>query len=101
MQFLGWTLGPPLYLIIIFSHWQKERYSHQLHSESESVGEGIAFGDAVHLVHAFLKLFQRFFLLVRKRAVQFLTIPGDQFQQFFEPLVTSRSLLEGRDVSVP
>ena len=42
---------------------QKEGFSHQPHSESESVGEGISLGDAVHLVHAVLKLFERFFLL--------------------------------------
>ena len=51
--------------IFIFTQGQKEGLSHELHSESEAVGEGIALGDAVHLVYTFLELFQRFFLLVR------------------------------------
>ena len=93
----GWALNthPSYSPIFILTQWQKEGFSHQLHSESEAVGEGIALGDAVHLVHAFLKLFECFLLLVRERAVQFLAIPGYQFQQFLEPLVTSRALLEG------
>ena len=64
----------------ILSDWQKEGFSHQLHSESESVGEGVALGDAVHLVHAFFEFFQRFFLLFRKRTVQLLAIPGYQLK---------------------
>ena len=58
----------------------KEGLSHQLHSKSETVGEGIALGDAVHLIHAFLELFKRFLLLVGKRSIQFLSIPGYQLQ---------------------
>ena len=76
----GWALyaRPIELLIFVLAQWQKERFSHQLHSESETVGKGIAFGDAMHLVHAILELFKRFLLLVRERAVQFLTVPGDQ-----------------------
>ena len=90
--------GDPL---LVFADWKKEGFSHQLHSESEAIGECIALGDAVHLVHAFLELFKRFLLLVRKRSVQLLAIPGYQFQQFLESFVTARALLEGRDVAVP
>ena len=78
----GWALyaRPIELLIFVLAQWQKEGFSHQLHSESEAVGKGIALGNAVHLIHAFLELFERFFLLIRKRAVQFLAIPSDQFQ---------------------
>ena len=78
----GWALyaRPIELLIFVLAQWQKEGFSHQLHSESEAVGEGIALGNAMHLVHAVLELFQRFFLLIRERAVQFLTVPGDQLQ---------------------
>ncbi len=64
--------------LLVFANRQKEGLSHQLHSKSETVGEGIALGDAVHLVHAILELFKRFLLLVRERAVKFLSISGDQ-----------------------
>ena len=80
--------------LFILPQGQKEGFSHQLHSESETAGEGIALSDAVHLVHAFLEFLQRFLLLIRERAIQFLSVPGDQLQQFFEPLVTTRALLE-------
>ena len=66
--------------LFFFTEWQKEGFSHQLHSESESVGEGISLGNAVHLVHAILELFQRFLLLGCDRAIQLLSVPGDQFQ---------------------
>ena len=82
-------------VLLIFANRKKEGFSHQLRSKSETIGEGIALDDAVHLVHAFLELFECFLLLFRERAVQFFTIPGDQLQQFLEPLVTSRALLEG------
>ena len=88
-------------VLLIFADWQKEGFSHQLHPESKTVGEGIALGDAVHLVHAFLKLFKRFLLLIRESAVQFLAVPGNQLQQFFQSFVTTSALLEGRDVAVP
>ena len=80
----GWALyaRPIELLIFILSHRQKEGFSHQLHSESEAVGEGIALCDAVHLVHAILELFKCFFLLIRECAVQFLAIPGCEFEQF-------------------
>ena len=80
----GWALyaRPIELLIFVLAQWQKEGFSHQLHSEPEAVGKGIAFGDAVHLVHAVLKLFKRFFLLIRECAVQFLAIPGYEFEQF-------------------
>ena len=99
----GWALyaRPIELLIFVLAQWQKEGFSHQLHSEPEAVGKGIVFGDAVHLVHAILKLFQRFLLLFRECSVQFFAVPGDQLQQFLEPLVTSSALLEGRDVSIP
>jgi len=50
--------GDPL---LVFADWQKEGFSHQLHSDSESVGEGIALGDAVHLVHAVTVPFHFFY----------------------------------------
>ena len=59
---------------------QKETFCYQLHSKTEAVGEGIALGNAMHLVHAVLELFERFLLLFRERAVQFLTVPGNQLQ---------------------
>jgi len=49
-----------------------------MHTESEAAREGVALGNAVHLVHTVLKLLQGFLLLVRECAVQFLTIPGDR-----------------------
>ena len=99
----GWALYalPIELLIFVLAQWQKEGFSHQLHTESEAVGEGIALGDAVHLVHAVLKLFECFFLLIRERTIQFLAVPGDKLQQFFQPLVAASALLEGRDVPVP
>ena len=53
----GWALNthPSYSPIFILTQWQKEGFSHQLHSESEAVGEGVALGNAVHLVHAVLK----------------------------------------------
>ena len=98
-----WALDthPIELLIFILSQGQKEGFSHQLHSESEAVREGIALGDAVHLVHAFLELFERFLLLIRERAIQFLTVPGDQLQQLLQPLVATGALLKGGDVAVP
>ena len=80
----GWALyaRPIELLIFVLAQWQKEGFSHQLHTESEAVGEGIALGDAMHLVHAVFKLFKRFLLLVRERAVKFLSIPGYEFEQF-------------------
>ena len=74
------TLLPRRLLLFFLTQWQKKGFSHQLHSESESVGEGIALGDAVHLVHAVLELFECFLLLAPKRSVQFLAIPGYQLQ---------------------
>ena len=76
----GWVLyaRPIELLIFVLAQWQKEGFSHQLHSESEAVGEGIALGDAVHLVHAVLELFKRFLLLVRERFTELLAIPGYQ-----------------------
>ena len=61
----GWALDvhPSCSLIIILTQGQKEGFSHELHSESKAIGEGISLGDAVHLVHAVLKLFECFFLL--------------------------------------
>ena len=35
-------------VLLIFANRQKEGFGHQLHSESEAIGEGIALGDAVH-----------------------------------------------------
>ena len=66
--------------LFFVTEWQKEGFSHQLHSESESVGEGIALGDAVHLVHAILELLKCFLLLVRECTVQLFAIPGYQLQ---------------------
>ena len=99
----GWALyaRPIELLIFVLAQWQKEGFSHQLHSESEAVGEGIAFGDAVHLVHAFLELLKCFLLLVRERTIQFLTVSGNQLQKFLQPFVTTSALLEGGDVAVP
>ena len=99
----GWALyaRPIELLIFVLAQWQKEGFSHQLHSEPEAVGKGIAFGDAVHLVHAILELFQRFLLFVRKRTVQFLTVPGYEFEQFLEPFIATSALLEGGDIAVP
>ena len=76
----GWALNthPSYSPILILTQWQKEGFSHQLHSESEAVGEGIALGNAVHLVHAVLKLFERFLLLFRERFPQLITIPRHQ-----------------------
>ena len=64
-SFIGWDFGahPKHLQIFILSQWQKKGFSHQLHSESESVGEGIALGDTVHFVHTFLEFLQRFLLL--------------------------------------
>ena len=78
----GWALyaRPIELLIFVLAQWQKEGFSHQLHSEPEAVGEGIALGYAVHLVHAVLELFERFLLLVRERAVQFLAVLGDELK---------------------
>ena len=78
----GWALyaRPIELLIFVLAQWQKEGFSHQLHSEPEAVGKGVALGDAVHLVHVLLELFKSFFLLVRERAVKFLSISGDQLQ---------------------
>ena len=80
----GWALyaRPIELLIFVLAQWQKEGFSHQLHSEPEAVGKGIAFGDAVHLVHAVLELLKCFLLLVRERTVQFLSVPGYEFEQF-------------------
>ena len=93
----GWALyaRPIELLIFVLAQWQKEGFSHQLHSEPEAVGKGIAFGDAVHLVHAVLKLFKRFLLLFRKGSVQILAVPGDQLQQFFQASIATSALLEG------
>ena len=76
----GWALyaRPIELLIFVLAQWQKEGFSHQLHSEPEAVGNGIALGDDVHFVHAVLELFKRFLLLFRKGSVQFLAVPGDQ-----------------------
>ena len=99
----GWALyaRPIELLIFVLAQWQKEGFSHQLHSEPEAVGKGIALGDAVHLVHAILEFFKRFLLLLCKCAVQFLTVPGNQLQEFLQPFVTTSALLEGRYVAVP
>ena len=45
--------------------------------------EQCTLGDAMHLIHAVLELFECFLLLFRERAVQLLAIPGYQLQQFF------------------
>ena len=76
----GWVFDthPSYSPIFILTQWQKEGFSHQLHSESEAVGEGVALGNAVHLVHAVLEFLQCFFLFVCERSVQFLTVPGNQ-----------------------
>ena len=66
--------------LFFLTYGQKEGFSHQLHTESESVGKHIALGDAVHLVHAVLELFERFLLLVRERTIQFFAIPGDELK---------------------
>ena len=92
----GWALDahPIELLIFILTQGQKEGFCHQLHTESEAVGEGIALGNAVHLVHAFFELFQYFFLLFCKRFTQFLTVPGDQLQQLLQPLIATSALLK-------
>ena len=99
----GWALDahPIELLIFILTQGQKEGFCHQLHTEPKSVGEGIALGYAVHLVHAVLELFERFLLLFRKGSVQILAVPGNQLQQFLQPFITTSALLEGRDVAVP
>ena len=78
----GWALDahPIELLIFILTQRQKEGFSHQLHSESEAVGEGIALGDAVHLIHAILEFFKCFLLLVRERTIQFFASPGDELK---------------------
>ena len=73
-------LFSPAAVLFVLTDRQKEGFCHQPHAQAETVGEGIALGDAMHLIHAFLELFQRFFLLVRERAVQLLAIPGNQLQ---------------------
>ena len=99
----GWALDvhPSYSPILILPQCQKEGFSHQLHSESKAMGEGIALGDAVHLVHAVLELFECFFLLFRKCSVQFLSVPGNQLQEFLQPFVATSTLLKGGYVSVP
>ena len=94
------TLLPRRLLFFVLTQWQKKGFSHQLYSESESVGEGITLGDAVHLVHAVLEFFKDLLLLICKRSVQLLSVPGNQFQQFLEPLVATSALLEGGYVAV-
>ena len=76
----GWALyaRPIELLIFVLAQWQKEGFSHQLHSESEAVGEGVALGDAVHLIHAVLELFKRFLLLVREGSTKLVAIPRHQ-----------------------
>ena len=66
--------------LFILTQGQNKGFSHQLHTESEAVGEGIALGDAVHLVHAFLELLECFLLLICERAIQLFSISGYQFQ---------------------
>ena len=66
------TLLPRRLLLFFLTQWQKKGFSHQLYSESESVGKGIALGDAVHLVHAVLEFFKCFLLLVPNGGVLFL-----------------------------
>ena len=95
------TLLPRRLLLFFLTQWQKKGFSHQLYSESESVGEGITLGDAVHLVHAVLEFFKDLLLLICERSVQFLTVPGNQFQELLQPFVATGALLEGRYVSVP
>ncbi len=64
------------------------------------VGECLALGDAVLLSHAVLELSKRFFLL-------FLVFFQDRLgyaplrKYFLEPLIATRALFEGRDISVP
>ena len=65
-------------LLLVLIQVQKKGFGRQQYSKSESVREGIALGDAVHLVHTVLKFLQRYFLLFCKRSVRFLTVPGDQ-----------------------
>ena len=78
----GWALyaRPIELLIFVLAQWQKEGFSHQLHSEPEAVGKGIALGDAVHLVHAILEFLQCFLLLFRERFSKLLAVPGYQLQ---------------------
>ena len=99
----GWALNthPSYSPIFILTQWQKEGFSHQLHSESEAVGEGVALGNAVHLVHAVLKFFKDLLLLICECSVQILAIPDNQLQEFLQPFVATSALLEGRYVSVP
>ena len=99
----GWVFDthPSFSPIFILTQGQKEGFSHQLHTESEAVGEGVALGNAVHLVHAVIELFECFFLLFRKCSVQVLSISGNQLQEFLQPFVAASALLEGGYVSVP
>ena len=93
----GWVFDthPSYSPIFILTQGQKEGFCHQLHTESEAVGKGVALGDAMHLVHAILEFFKRFLLLLCKCAVQFLTVPGNQLQELLQPFVTTSALLEG------
>ena len=63
----GWVLNAhhSYSPIFILTQGQKEGFGHQLHTESEAIGEGIALCDAVHLIHAVLKFFKCFLLFVR------------------------------------
>ena len=74
------TLLPRRLLLFVLAQWQKKGFSHQLHSESEAVGESIALGDAVHLVHTVLELFKRFLLLVRQSFIEFFSVTGNKFE---------------------
>ena len=85
----------PVAVLFVLTDRQKEGFCHQPHAQAETVGEGIALGYAVHLVHAVLKLLKRFLLLFRERFSQLLSVPGDQLQQFLKPFVISSALLEG------
>ena len=99
----GWALDthPSYSPIFILTQGQQEGFSHQLHSESEAVGEGVALGNAVHLVHAVLKFFKDLLLLICECSVQILAIPGNQLQEFLQPFVATSALLEGGYISVP
>ena len=88
-------------LCFVLTQWQKKGFSHQLHAQAESVGESIALGDAVHLVHAVLEFSEDLLLLICERSVQFLSVPGDQLQELLQPFIATSTLLEGRYVSVP
>jgi len=48
-------------VLLIFANRQKKGFGHQLHAKTENVGEGIAFGDAVHLVYTTTHLFSILF----------------------------------------